>query len=263
MSLTPPQISALRELGEVWPGRDMVIIGATALGFYYDKDWRKTADVDLVVAVEIDEFPGRLVERPGWDQHPDREHEFHSPHGVKLDILPAGEALLRKGTIVWSRGQVMSLVGIDLAFRHAEPHTVESFIVKVATPAVVTVLKMAAYLDRPQERLRDLHDIAHLLESYVDDSSPRLWDEALAFGEYDLAPSYLLGLDIGRIIEEPHLQLVEAFLSRVGDPDGFDHAQMLRRGPRRWSTEGQPLERRLHALRAGMTAARGGPPDAG
>ena len=36
MSLTPAQIAALRELGEVWPGRDMVIIGATALGFYYD-----------------------------------------------------------------------------------------------------------------------------------------------------------------------------------------------------------------------------------
>jgi predicted nucleotidyltransferase len=253
VSLTPPQISALRELGEAWPGRDIVIIGATALGFYYDMAWRKTADVDLVVAVEIDEFPGRLAGRPGWAQHPDREHEFHSPHGVKLDILPAGEGLLQKGTIVWRSGQVMSLVGVDLAFRHAEPHTVENFIVKVATPAVVTVLKMAAYLDRPQERLRDLEDIAHLLEFYVDDSSPRFWDEALALGEYDLAPSYLLGLDIGRIIEEPHLQHIEAFLSRVGDRDEIDHAQMLRRGPRRWSIEEQPLQRRLQALRAGLT----------
>ena len=43
MSLTPAQIAALRELGEVWPGRDMVIIGATALGFYYDMGWRRTA----------------------------------------------------------------------------------------------------------------------------------------------------------------------------------------------------------------------------
>jgi predicted nucleotidyltransferase len=258
VSLTPAQISALRELGEVWPGRDVVIIGATALGFYYDMEWRKTADVDLVVAVEIDEFPGRLAERPGWDQHPDKQHEFQSPHGVRLDILPAGEKLLRKGTIVWSRGQVMSLIGIDLAFRHAEPHTVENFLVNVATPKVVTLLKMAAYLDRPQERLRDLEDIAHLLEFYVDDSSPRFWDEALALGEYDLAPSYLLGLDIGRTIEEPHRHLVEAFLSRVGDPDGIDHAQMLRRGPSRWSIEERPLQRRLQALRDGLTA--GGPP---
>jgi predicted nucleotidyltransferase len=257
VSLTPGQISALRELGEVWPGRDVVIIGATALGFYYDMAWRKTADVDLVVAVEIDEFPGRLAERPGWTQHPDKEHEFQSPQGVRLDILPAGEGLLRKGTIVWGSGQVMSLVGIDLAFRHAEPHTVENFIVKVATPVVVTVLKMAAYLDRPQERLRDLEDIAHLLEAYVDDSSPRFWDEALKYGEYDLAPSYLLGLDVERIIEEPYRQLVEAFLSRVGDPDGIDHAQMLRRGPSRWSIEEQPLRRRLQALLAGLTAAQG------
>ena len=73
---------------------------------------------------------------------------------------------------------------LSFTFRHAEPHTVESFIIKVATPAVVTVLKMAAFLDRPQERLRDLDDIAHLLESYVDDSSPRFWDEALALGDH-------------------------------------------------------------------------------
>lgn len=254
MSLTPAQISALREVKEVWPDRASAVIGAAALGFYYEMDWRKTADVDLVVALEIDEFPGRLAARPGWDQHPERAHELQSHHGVKLDILPAGPALLERGKIVWGSGQVMSLVGIDLALRHAERHSVEGLIVEVAPPVVVTILKMAAYLDRPQERLRDLDDIAYLLESYVDDSSPRFWDEALAYGEYDLAPSYLLGVDIGRISEEPHLQIFAAFLSRLGDPDGIDHAQMLRRAPRRWSTDERPLERRLQALRAGAMA---------
>jgi predicted nucleotidyltransferase len=256
VSLTPDQRSALRELEEVWPDRTIVIIGATALGFYYDMAWRKTADVDLVVAVEIDEFPGRLVERAGWAQHTDKEHEFRSPYGSKLDILPAGNELLRKGTITWNSGHVMSLVGIDLVLRYAEPHTVEeNFIVKVAPPFVVTVLKMAAYLDRPQERMRDLDDIAHLLESYVDENSQRFWDEALAYGQYDLASAYLLGLDIGHIIEEPHRKMVEAFLSRVGE-EGIDHAQMQRRGPRRWSSEEQPLQRRLQAFQVGLTAKR-------
>ncbi len=32
----------------------MVIIGATALGFYLDMTWRKTADVDLLVALDLD-----------------------------------------------------------------------------------------------------------------------------------------------------------------------------------------------------------------
>jgi hypothetical protein len=47
-----------------------VIIGATALGSYYDMSWRKTAVVDLVVAISLDEFPAELAVRPGWKQHP-------------------------------------------------------------------------------------------------------------------------------------------------------------------------------------------------
>lgn len=253
MSLTPGQISALRGLEDVWPDRAIVIIGATALGFYYDMTWRKTADLDLIVAVEIDEFPGELVERSGWAQHPILEHKFESPQGDKLDILPAGDEVLKKGTIDWGGGHVMSLVGIDLAFVHAETHRVEEdFIAKVAPPKVIAVLKMAAYLDRPQERLRDLDDIAHLLDVYIDDDSPRFWDEAIEYGEYDSASAYLLGLDIGRIASKSHLRLVEEFLTRVGDTDSIAHAQMLQRGPRRWSTEDQPLHRRFHAFRAGL-----------
>ena len=44
---------------------------------------------DLVVAVELDEFPGGLAARDGWEQHPKREYEFRAPADVKLDILPA------------------------------------------------------------------------------------------------------------------------------------------------------------------------------
>lgn len=47
MSLTLEQISALRDLESTWPGVDAVVIGATALGFYFDMRWRQTFDVDL------------------------------------------------------------------------------------------------------------------------------------------------------------------------------------------------------------------------
>ena len=60
MSLTETQVTAVRELAQAWPDRKLVIIGATALGFYLDMQWRKTADVDLAIAIELDEFPGPL-----------------------------------------------------------------------------------------------------------------------------------------------------------------------------------------------------------
>jgi predicted nucleotidyltransferase len=257
VSLSPAQIISLLEIEDVWPDRAIVVIGATALGFYYDMTWRQTADVDLVVAVEIDEFPGPLAGRAGWAASPDREHEFRSPNGSKVDILPAGDELLRTGTLIWSSGHAMSLTGIDLAFRHAESHIVEGdLVIKVAPPSVVTLLKMAAYLDRPQERQRDLDDIAYLLELYVDDNAPRFWDAASECRDYDLVSAYLLGRDIGHIVEEPHLELVERFLSRLADTEGIEHAQMQRRGPRRWSTETRPLSRRLQSLRDGLMIDR-------
>ncbi len=39
MSLTAAQVAALRDLDEQWPEAKRVIIGATALGFYYDMRW--------------------------------------------------------------------------------------------------------------------------------------------------------------------------------------------------------------------------------
>jgi predicted nucleotidyltransferase len=255
MSLTPQQSAALREISEVWPGTQAVIIGATALGFYCDMSWRRTADVDLVVALELDEFPGALPERPGWLQDTRKEHEFRSPQGVKLDLLPAGRKLLEVGHISWRGGHQMSLAGMDLAFRHAESHAVDEDSVLVAPPRVISVLKMVSYCDRPMDRERDLEDIAHLLDA-CDHDSDRRWEEA-AGREYDLAPAYLLGLDVGRTLETAvHRELVDTFLARVSDPDAIEHAIMRNRGPVRWRAQEDALAHRLTAFLDGLAAAR-------
>lgn len=61
MSLTADQAAALSELRNLWPDRAQVIIGASAsaLGFTYEMTWRKTADVDLVVAIGSDDLEMR------------------------------------------------------------------------------------------------------------------------------------------------------------------------------------------------------------
>ncbi|HUH06128.1 MAG TPA: nucleotidyl transferase AbiEii/AbiGii toxin family protein [Kofleriaceae bacterium] len=256
MTLTAHQLAALRDLDEVWPGVNTVIIGATALGCFFDMQWRRTVDVDLVIALEIDEVPGALIGRAGWVQHPRKEHELVSPHGVKIDLLPAGASLMAAGQIQWPSGQVMSLAGMDLAFQHAQSHAaLGDCVARVAPPAVIAMLKMASFNDRPAERERDLSDIAHLLDRYVEDDSERRWDEALEIEEFDLAPAYLLGLDIGRIAStETHQSIIDSFLERVADPESASHDIMSRSGPSRWRTEVDALSRRFHAFRAGIAA---------
>jgi predicted nucleotidyltransferase len=148
--LTLEQIDTVRELEGLWPQRSWVIVGATALGFYHEMTWRKTADVDLAVALELDEFPAGLSELDGWSRTPGREHEFVSSQGVRLDVLPAGRSLLEAGSLTWSTGQVMNLTGLDLAFEYAEAHTVARDVtVRVAPPKAIAVLKMVSFLDRP------------------------------------------------------------------------------------------------------------------
>jgi predicted nucleotidyltransferase len=251
MTLRPDHVAALAEIAETWPGRAAVIIGATALGFYVDMRWRQTDDVDLVVAVDIDELE-QIVQRPGWRQHPRKEHEFRSPRGARVDILPAAAALIERGSISWPSGHVMSLAGMDLAFAHCSLHNAgASLHVAVAPPPVVTVLKMAAFLDRPPERERDLGDIAYLLDLYIDDESDRRWDEAAAL-DFDLAPAFLLGRDIGRLAGASHRVLVAQFLERVADPDSVFHARMARLGPIAWPGEADALARRLAAFGQGF-----------
>jgi predicted nucleotidyltransferase len=237
-----------------------VIIGATALGFYIEMQWRKTSDVDLVVAIERDDFPGALVDREGWRQTANKEHEFTSPRGAKIDILPAGEALIAAGRITWQSGKVMSLAGMDLAFAHGSPQvTIDGGSVLVAPPPVVVILKMAAFCDGPDRRERDLEDIAHLLQSYEADNDERWWSLVLNVSNDDFPSAYLLGLDVGRIVEtDVHREIIARFLDTVGDPEGHRHWRMVRCGPRIWESEVEPLARRLDDFRAGMAAAQPG-----
>jgi predicted nucleotidyltransferase len=137
----------------------------------------------------------------------------------------------------------------------SQSHTVDDVVVLVAPPPVVAVLKMVSFGDRPAERERDLADIGHLLDAYVEgDSLFERWDEAFDCGEFDLAPAYLLGLDMARIaVSGTHKDTIQTFLDRVG-PEGAHHATMVRVGPARWRTETRALERRLHAFRQGLSA---------
>jgi hypothetical protein len=150
VNLSSAQIAALEEISQIWPDRAMVIIGATALGLFVEMRWRQTADLDLVIAIGVDDLQA-IAQRPGWHQSALRQHEFRSPQGARMDILPAAATLIERGTLAWPSGHVMSLAGMDLAFVHAVAHDLGAgHRVHVAPPAVVTVLKMTAFGDRPR-----------------------------------------------------------------------------------------------------------------
>jgi len=215
--LSSAQRDALKVLVDLWVDRDVVLVGAMALGFHVAMD-RGTEDLDLVVSLSIDDFPGGLAGLAGWRRHPKMEHRFFSPDGQQVDVLPAGPALLAQGYVDWEDAR-MSLVGIDLAFEHSVLRTIDSSLsVRVASAATVAIMKMRAWLDRPHERGKDLEDIVQLLRYYVTSDDDRRWaDDVIALGlDYEEVSPCVVGREVGATIERRHLDHVREFVDTVG-----------------------------------------------
>ena len=121
-SLTPDQIADLAGINQICEelGADLVVIGATSLLILMGDLGRFTRDVDLTVALDLDEFE-RLTMRLaaiGWTPSPELEHRWIAPRRTIIDLLPAGAELRRSGSITWPVSRCkMSLAGFEHVFR--------------------------------------------------------------------------------------------------------------------------------------------------
>ena len=81
--LSPDQTKSVRQLRDICDrlGVELAIIGAVALRIGLG-DWtRHTEDVDVAIAIDLDDFPQlmSLLQEHGWTQHPGREHRWLTP----------------------------------------------------------------------------------------------------------------------------------------------------------------------------------------
>ena len=255
--LTPAQVKALRDLSGAWSDVSLVIVGATALGFSIPMTWRKTNDLDVTMAVPLEQLPAGMERLRGWKAGGKGEHEWIAPDGVRVDILPVGEAQLESGKLVWRSGFEMSVAGFHHVFARAEEVAVEpGFAVKVAPLPVIVLLKMAAFLDRPWERERDLEDIGYVMEEFLTPEDERRFaDDVFDAGlSYDQTPAYWLGRSMRDLVNSEERVLVERFLEFVGDESREMHAKMLRVGPPTWLKRSTELTKRVDAFRLGFSA---------
>ena len=259
-AFTPRQCQALRQLAELWRDTKFCLIGASALACQIDLP-RQTDDLDISVSVSLDELAADLPRLQGWKRNTRNEHEWLSSDGIKVDILPAGPPLLAAGEIIWpGTGARMSLAGLRLALEKGIGFEVERGLsIPVAPVAVIAVLKMIAYLDRPSERERDLHDLAYILERYVSpDDERRFAAEVLDAGvAFEHSSAYLLGHDLRQIVNGAERKAVDDFVARVRDErhPSVTQGKMIRLGPSSWDQNPDELLARVDALVLGF----GGP----
>jgi predicted nucleotidyltransferase len=256
-TFTKDQSEAIRQLAEFWRDSRFCLIGASALVCQIDLP-RQTEDLDIAVSVSLDELAAGLPGLLAWKRNPKKQHEWLSPDGVKVDVLPAGPSLLEAGEIIWpGTGFRMNLTGMRLALDTGNTVEVEPGLsIRVAPLPVVAVLKMISYLDRPAERERDLHDLAHILEKHVPPEDDRRFaPEVLnAAVPYEHASAYLLGHDLKGLVNGRERQAVDDFIARTRDERDplATQGRMARLGPSSWNQDADELMARIDAFVEGF-----------
>lgn len=236
IELSPAQISDLIDLAAVCSQlqTEIVIIGAVAYGAFIDDVDRHTGDVDVAVALDLDDFAKMqtLLKERGWKQREHREHRWFGAHGGIVDIMPAGPGIRLQQHVIWPDSQMrMSVVGFDHVFSKAEELEVRPGLrMKVIPVPVLTLLKIVSYLDRPAERERDIRDIGELLKRYEAEADERRFSDEIIERQvaYDSAGAFLLGMDLGSICSATEQTVVEAFVNQLGDETSRAYAFLKR-----------------------------------
>jgi len=253
----PDHVAALRDVRTRFSEAEVVLVGAAALNHHLAMDWRKTNDLDLTLACSVADAETAFRSTLKWERHPNREHEWYSPRGVKVDVLPAGPDVLEAGVLVWPEsGNEMNMAGFHLAFEHARTVDVAADLVcRVATLPVIIILKMVSFLDRPNERERDLGDIGHVMENYA---TAEDWpDEAFDLGfDMDNVHAALLGLRVGGLVSQTEAPFVEQFTERIRGAVDATQANFTRLGPGSWHGDPKIAVERVDAFMAGFAARR-------
>jgi|SRR5580704_4174975 predicted nucleotidyltransferase len=255
INLLPEQVEALRQLKRAYQyaGVDAVIIGATAYRVWIDDD-RRTQDVDVALAVDIDQL-GSLTDRlqaAGWVQDTRREERWLTKTGARIDLLPIGDQARSQGYLTWPKAEMrMSVVGFVHVFAEAvEKELATGMTMRVVPLHVLALLKIVAYMDDQHGRSKDLEDLGRLMEQYELEGDRRFSDEVFeASCDFESAGAFLLGLDVGRLSKGSEAEILNNLIALLQEDN-----QMVQRllWPRHIVELAAERQKRTEAFAAGF-----------
>ena len=247
--LNAAQLDALRTLQAAYPDAAIAIIGATALAFHIDMTWRMSVDLDLVIAASVADLDSSRM--PGWRRHPKLEHSWQTDQGVPIDLVPAPSEALDARELVWpASGHRMNLTGVRHALQSSKTQLASDLWIAVASVPVIVLMKMSAFVDRPYERLKDLKDLAHVLNEYPSLDDDALFSDEVRTKELQLgaARGFVLGRRLREIADERDGDVAAAFFSKAAEDVHW--TRFVDNSP--WRDAEEELRSRVDALRSGF-----------
>lgn len=214
---------------------DFYLIGAVARDIWYSKlgrPTRRTKDIDFAVYVgtrdEYEAVRQYLKDKMGYQKIGENEFVLLSPHGTQVDILPFGGIEFDGQVIFEGKGLTdIRMNGLQEVFETGTepvtPETGQEF--RIASLAAIVLLKLIAYDDRPERRLKDARDIANIFENYFELQTDLIYEEhndlfdisdnALNQLALEEVAAEVVGREIKKIIQSNSnlLQRMQAILS--------------------------------------------------
>lgn len=248
----PPVLVALGELRAAYPDARIALIGAGALAFHIPMFWRTTADIDVLLTITLEDLDTAEQKLVGWRRL--RVPTWLAPNGVRVDIVPAPESALAQRQLVWKDGATMGLAGVGAALAN-RTHVVSRELDITVTPLpILALLKMAAYLDRP-ERGKDLTDLAHILYEYPPNDDDRFFEDAIfdAGLTNEQARGTILARELAPLIDAEDREVVQMFMAKMHE-DSPDWSRFVSASP--WKNDEDRLRLHFDAFRSAFEAAR-------
>jgi predicted nucleotidyltransferase len=229
IDLSAIQIDALASMCSLLSGDRWSLIGASALRCRIELP-RPTADVDLAVLTSSAAVEHRF-QQAGWQRHPKMLQRWQR-EGAQVDIVPTTNEELLAGVADLGDGFLLSVVGFDLAFTETDPIEIRAnVVVPVARLAVLAMLKMVAWLERPIERRKDLGDIVLIWDGALPDDDERRWDPGHPVGaaglDFDDQSAFFCGWELGKIAAPGHLHWAKRFVDAMRDAEGAAAADLV------------------------------------
>lgn len=167
-------------------GIDYYLIGAQARDIWYSRDnkvSRQTKDVDFAVQVgSADQYSALrsyLKENNAYRETKSSSFVMLTPEGTEVDILPFGELEIDNSVILAGEGLHNIKVNgfLEVYQSGTEEVTMSTgHQFKIATLPAIVMLKLIAYDDRPEARMKDSLDIASIIEHYFDLQANHIYD---------------------------------------------------------------------------------------
>jgi predicted nucleotidyltransferase len=191
--------------------RDLILVNVYGL-----PPGRATRDIDIGIAVEnwtqFELLKERLLATNDFTASRAQQRLIFAGSNdgisIPIDLIPFRGVASDDGIIAWPPGQdiVMNVAGFEEALTSSVLIEIEAHLtVHVASVAGLTLLKLAAWVDRGREGNKDAADLYRLLTTYADaGNTDRLYDtelDLLKVAEFDmrLAGAELLGRDVAAI----------------------------------------------------------------